>query len=302
MKHAGTRQSQLHMIRPEDVQDVLGERVGGMRYDKTLLKWTRDGDDSADVFRGIQSLSIGGEQEERESEHPEGELTASLLDGLNVVPVMTGEVSRQTTDYETTDDDEEPDDQQGNPPTWHAHAPEFSSDEEDDPRLGRSPPHALPVRPLPSSAMPPRTALPASVSTPRAALPESASGSVIKSAIKATPKTRTHARSVSFSDGRKEGPIVILNDEKKEPEENGWALSGRSKRIAAMMEDLENGDDDRLTSKADLIYPLQTMKQKWRIHPVPGVVIVHSPGPFPHEHHSLRQMDRIHHYLILMRI
>ena len=285
VKHAGpghvVGNGNIRRIAPEDVQGMLGERVGKMVFDKVMMKWvkavsvkmvggtvgdaegeeertenTRASTESEDVFRDIESLKEDGDESQvqegemsritetdREQEETEGddeeemELTSFSFDSpsAGVVHVMTG-VEDMTTDSEDEDD-------LGVVTETDRHEYDqdigdgFDSDEE-----------------LPEALRPP------TFSTPRAPQTPLPTWDVIKSksntpvsALKngkhhnRTPGNRGHRRSVSFSDGKRDGPIRGMG---RNAGANGrecaqvgdpmFVPSVRSKRIADMMEDLES--------------------------------------------------------------
>lgn len=288
VKHPGPG-GNIRQIRPEEVQGMLGDRVGQMVFDKVMMKWvkgvsrrveieeertelTRASTESEDPFRDIESLREDDdtragrgheadiedgmsritetEREEVEDEE-EMELNSFSFDGASagVVHVMTGvETDDLTTDSEDEDNRvlTEIDTEQ------HEY---FDSDEEmPTATLPPFPPPVLstPVPPRPHAEVStpiPRGGMKSSSNTPVSAL-KNGSGSRMR-----TPANRMgHRRSVSFSDGKREGPIRGVGrnsmDITSGPVDKSIVLvpSARSKRIADMMEDLESpGKSDRFS-------------------------------------------------------
>jgi hypothetical protein len=188
-------------------------------------------------------------------EHPsmeddEVELTTfSFDDASGVVEVMTGVETEDMGGFdETTDSEDEVGPAFGNV-TDESQESAFDTEDELNPEPVQS------TIPLPAVIVPPvgnSTPLPNHrvSSTPIRSALKSASAtpvSALKDAYqyKETPTTRTHRRSVSFSDGKRDGPIRGLQKNTKHDEavkqtpgnsESVFVPSARSKRIAAMME------------------------------------------------------------------
>ena len=280
VKHPGPG-GNIRQIRPEEVQGMFGDRVGQMVFDKVMMKWvkgvprrveaedertelTRASTESEDPFRDIESLreddvTNGGRGHEADVEYEMSRITETEREeeeemdlnsfsfdspSAGVVQVMTGvETDDLTTDSEDEDDHvlTEIDMEQ------HEY---FDSDEE-------IPTTTLPP-PVLSTPVPPRshaeemTPVPRGVmkslsNTPVSAL-KNGSGSRMK-----TPANRMgHRRSVSFSDGKREGPIRGVGKNSMDITVDRSTVlvpSVRSKRIADMMEDLESsGERDRCLS------------------------------------------------------
>ncbi|KAI3611006.1 sin component scaffold protein cdc11, partial [Moniliophthora roreri] len=214
----------------------------------------------------------------RVEEHPESEdeeeleLTSFETDdpSARVVDVMTGIADDRTTDSEEGQDEliaevEDPDD-------FVEVRPEEETDEDDTVSVAPPPdanislasnadPPSLPVVPHVNDPVP---------DTPNRPVPTASSSMSIRSALKApsgtprqSPRYRTplhsskHRRSVSFSDGKLDGPIRGLgrnsesDDEAAEntvQKDNTGVPSARSKRIADMMAALEVDSDSQSDS------------------------------------------------------
>ena len=307
VKHAGpghvAGSGNIRRIGPEDVQGMLGERVGRMVFDKVTMRWvkgvaskgangghasgsggeeertehTRESTESEDVFRDIESLKDETQPHEsddgmsritetdREREDPEVddeeemELTSFSFDGpsaAGIVQVMTG-VDDMTTDSE----DEEDDRALATETEGHEHddvsGDGFDSDEElPDNMLPPllAPAFSTPRPPMHSHSQPsPQTpgvrgVMKSSSNTPVSALKN---GTGPRNHAR-TPANRTgHRRSVSFSDGKRDGPIRgvgkqagttvgVVGGDTLDEKGVGFVPSVRSKRIAEMMEDLES--------------------------------------------------------------
>ncbi|KAF8584685.1 hypothetical protein K439DRAFT_1633331 [Ramaria rubella] len=330
VKHAGP--VQITRIKPGDVPS-LPDTVGGMRFDRELLRWVKIGpakrdtaiteddglvtfaEDSDDPFRSFESLESGGvvgvdvgnttaedaaapspENEEESDAHDENEdqslqnggqaLTAVTTSHVNddtddsfdfdcdsniaVVEVMTGVDSHGSDTTVTTDSED--DESLPNFPHSAAHS---ASEEDGAEDLTATLPHA---RTAPNSTI----AFPDSYSTPvaihrtspvppRSAL-KKGSGSLhhkTPGSIIQTPNNlfgSAHRRSVSFSDGRKDGKIKGLERNTKEEASaedpspilpvsanmaSPFVPSARGNRIAAILEDLaEPSLEDQTPSKA----------------------------------------------------
>ena len=300
VKHPGPG-GNIRQIRPEEVQGMFGDRVGQMVFDKVMMKWvksvprraeiedertelTRASTESEDPFRDIESLredddTKGGrgheadveyemsritetEREEVEDEE-ETDLNSFSFDSpsAGVVHVMTGvESDDLTTDSEDEDDRvlTEIDMDQ------HEY---FDSDEE-------MPTATLPPAPQPvlSTPVPPRPH--AEVSTP---IPRNTPASALKNGSGSRTKTPTnrigHRRSVSFSDGKREGPIRGVGKNSMDITVDKSIVlvpSTRSKRIADMMEDLES--PGKLDYCSPWVMSLNVLKTK--THPQGQVALV----------------------------
>ena len=300
----GIGNGNIRRIAPEDVQGMLGERVGRMVFDKVMMKWVKgvvgkvdsgdrgDGDgeeertehtrastESEDVFRDIESLredtdgdtQAQAHEEERNNEdqmsritetdrekedeeaydEEEMGLTSFSFDGpsaAGVVHVMTG-VDDMTTDSEDEDDCALVAD-----PENHEYdlGDGFDSDEElPDAMLPPLVPPAFSTpRPL---TQPPQTPVVRSVMKSTSNTPVSAlkNGSGSRKHNRTPANRISHRRSVSFSDGKRDGPIRgvgknagttagVIGDGMWEERGVVFVPSVRSKRIADMMENLES--------------------------------------------------------------
>ncbi|KAJ7242874.1 hypothetical protein B0H12DRAFT_1131751 [Mycena haematopus] len=261
VKHAGP--AHLRTIAPKDLP-TLPDRMGDMLFDKVMMKWVKSveaGDvipeeTSEDPFGDIESLrddSRAGERGDATDDEEEMELTSFSTDASGrVVAVMTGvdtnELEEDTTDSEDENDAVVTGELEHTVPQRR----EFESESEDE-DVGTihhsesltdafaPPPIVVSVftTPPPSATKVPASALKTRTvtATPRNPTPISAMKSTTvtpSSALKdpnrprfRTPR-RTHRRSVSFSDGKRDGPIRGLSSATVEP-------SARSKRIAEML-------------------------------------------------------------------
>lgn len=315
VKHAGP--VQMTRIGPEDVPS-LPELVGGMRFDRQLMRWVKTGqpkeavqgkedggsagpsEDSEDPFRSFESLVSGRVEElasvahaqpsveqvdeehgfidaNEEHETRVDKLAAAVAtmvlpdddteDSFDfdddsvaaVVEVMTGVGSHDTdVDTETTDSGvDEHHSEEGS-------MVEIPSEKDEDEAAAipaRDPVATISLNlvPLPESYSTPSLAHRTGLAPPRSVLKNGNSSSTIKtpgSALR-TPVnlfSSAHRRSVSFSDGRKDGKIRGLGrevgDEQHVPEPDcvfpfvtsagttPGMPSARGDRIAAILEDL----------------------------------------------------------------
>jgi protein NUD1 len=268
VKHQGP--AHIRTIAPSDVP-VLPERLGNMYFDRATMKWVKSSsqdspdqqgfeDVSEDPFEDIESLRDDSSQaashskhvaeedvdvpfelsrvEERsEFEEDEPDMTSfeSDIPSARVVEVMTG--------VETDD----------------------SMDSEDDHVDGLAIQDLVVFDSEDEAASTELVATPAPASYARFETPDvgkrNSSATPIKSALKANTATPAsaqsmhnyqtpmrsvgHRRSVSFSDGKRDGPIRGLGwkDESIAPNSavaNSFVPSARSKRIADMMDALDN--------------------------------------------------------------
>ncbi|KAF7981491.1 hypothetical protein HWV62_33549 [Athelia sp. TMB] len=309
VKHGHAGVGGMRRIGPEEVQGMLGDRVGRMVFDSVLMKWVkgvpgREGTyeadrgapehtrtmsvDSEDPFRDIESLRDDGdatrrqedamsriteterevEADNEEADAEEAELNSFSFDGAGVVHVMTGIDSAQDDDLTTDSEDEE---DQLVTETDREHEQDlgdgdgFDSDEELPEALRPQPftwslggtSRASPARRThaPSPAKTPRS--PKNMMKSRSTTPVSALKGGSGPRNHRTPANRMgHRRSVSFSDGKREGPIRGVGKDGTAPEQRSivFVPSARSKRIADMMEDLESsefvGEDSPTKSSA----------------------------------------------------
>ncbi|CAK5284332.1 unnamed protein product [Mycena citricolor] len=266
VKHPGP--AHLRTIAPQDVP-VLPDRMGDMLFDKVMMRWVKNvqaevGGEidqvSEDPFGDIESLrddSLLARVEEEPTDDEEMALTSFSTDASGrIVSVMTGV---ETEEFEETTDSEAENDAviTGSGSLEHVVPPDLDDTDseleaDNDTVLA---PHHVPVdeslteafapppivvttfeTPIPPRVLPPVSAL---KKTPATATPSSAMKDAARSKFR-TPK-RTHRRSVSFSDGKREGPIVGLSSAEPQP-------SARSKRIAEML--AARSDSSELESDA----------------------------------------------------
>jgi len=257
VKHPGP--VQMTRITPQDMP-ALPETVGGMRFDRDLLRWvkvvpskerennTQDGgltvvsEESDDPFRDFESLHSGGtggtgtgrhsigqsqlritsggsvtDDDTSGDEQPAHSVAVQAADsdtddsfdfvadsGIGIVDVMTGVPSIEDSDVDTTDtENENMDADQG--------VPDSATEEEDEPTTTPPGPSSNSATAAFSTPSPINRSLPA----PRSALKNgntSLMAATPASALK-TPRNSLehgHRRSVSFSDGRREGKIYGL--------------------------------------------------------------------------------------------
>ncbi|THV03804.1 hypothetical protein K435DRAFT_826966 [Dendrothele bispora CBS 962.96] len=270
VKHAGP--VQIRTIAPSDVP-ALPDRMGDMMFDKVMMRWvkssaqvTGSGDylpteeSSEDPFGDIESLKDDSRARDENSEvletYPYGDLSrveeqseiedeeemelTSFETDAHVVEVMTG----YDDDLSTTDSAEE---LAYNQPRMA----DSDSDEEDEQEeeledqtetIDMSQQDLVPPTPVQHASMSrtPSSAIRSVLKTP---------GMTPTSVLKDTssPRHRTplrrskkHRRSVSFSDGKRDGPIRGLSKSMDTGDEG--QPSARSKRIADMMAALEDTD------------------------------------------------------------
>ncbi|KAG6815980.1 hypothetical protein H0H87_009683 [Tephrocybe sp. NHM501043] len=289
VKHAGP--AHIRTIAPTDMPPVP-EVYKGMLFDKVMMKWVKNTakatqeqsgvtppeELSEDPFGDIESLRDDSRREadydvsdrqphaaemsriEEQSEvddEEELEMNSFSTDdpsAAHIVDVMTGV---ETFDDDATTDSEDETEQGG-----LGEFPGFRYDELQESMSMSSPPlGAHPTLP-PHEPMvtPHRNNLQLATTTPviRSALKSGTAtpASVLKSNMQ-TPLHRGHRRSVSFSDGKREGPIQGLGESTTtdgdghetgtdilEGSSSGVVQSARSKRIAEMMDALVDDDDD----------------------------------------------------------
>lgn len=223
--------AKIRTIRPDDVQGVMSERVGKMRYDQTTMRWVRElgtvdengesrreSEESEDVFAGMESWrdevrSLRKDIEDESATEGEGD------EDFNMVADRTRHISPSEIDSDEHDEEEH-----GTTPPSHAPEPAPA------PRLYPNPPSiSPPTRPMPhhaNSAPPIMTPRPASLSPPklRSALRQPNASTPFNGLKKRTgwhsdltpapirlasntPGSSGARRSVSFSDGKKHGKI-----------------------------------------------------------------------------------------------
>ena len=228
VKHAGPRKAGregMRMIRPDDVQGLVADRVGKMRYDKAKMRWIREEEGS-----GLGKVDEAGESRLGGSEGSE-DVFAGMESWRDDVPPAVEDF--------TSDSDHDGARQADNTQVMDVGSESSSESELDDPVVSplRRPvpvhvasapaimtpaPHSGPSRPIRSALR--NAATPAGLLKKRtgwhdSVTPAGASGS---------------KRSVSFSDGKKSGKI-----EGRSLGEGSWAPSARTKRIAGLLEDME---------------------------------------------------------------
>lgn len=274
VKHAGPRdpskkRAGMTMIQPGDVQNLMSDRIGKMRYDPTSMRWVRDNndslgrvdeagesrlgasDDSADPFAGIDSVN---------SVLPEARITAAFATFANG-PSSSGaeedhasnEESKSSLSGVEAEESHEHDDDDKTPMAIER------------PVLGQS--ASAPVLKTPNVANGGKT-------------PNGAAGTpngVLRSALRnpnATPvsamkkRTAWHAdvtprqasespsmkqRSVSFSDGVMIAETLHYEytEYEEQPTERSWMPSARTKRIQGVLDNMaELTIEDPSPSKA----------------------------------------------------
>lgn len=322
VKHAGP--VQMTRIGPEDVPS-LPEMVGGMRFDRQLMRWVKAGparaagkvqdlslagpsEETDDPFRSFESLESGRIEEPGNVSHPveldggqpvvenasedqefrtdklAAAVTAMSLpdddtddsfdfdynSGDGVVEVMTGIDSHDAdTDTETTDSDND-----GLQPAGDNAEITLEKDHViEDNRVvpAREPMVTIPSHPItfPESYNTPSPAHRTGLVPPRSVLKNGNSSLKTPGSVARTPHnlfTSAHRRSVSFSDGRKDGKIKGLERagvETNLPEPNPvfpvitsenttpFVPSARGNRITAHLEDLADPSfEEQTPSKA----------------------------------------------------
>ncbi|TFK40704.1 hypothetical protein BDQ12DRAFT_679886 [Crucibulum laeve] len=276
---------------PDRLGDMMFDKVM-MKWVKNTAEATRGQDKSEvseDPFGDIESLrddSRGGEEvvqelfESSPSPEPLGEmsrieeqsevddeeemeLTSFSTDAsAHMVTVMTGIDSHGVEDDGETTDSQDGDDMDHTITQSDVHEVDYDTEEEHAEAMLRS------LAPPPSSvrhlSTPSRTSSLPNAATPtvRSVLKSHSATptSVLKAGVRQryqTPVHRGHRRSVSFSDGKREGPIRGLNGSTTDGEvsrtsvessnvlantSNGVVQSVRSKRIAEMMNALEDSE------------------------------------------------------------
>lgn len=229
VKHAGQAPSTVRRIAPEDVGPIP-RRVGIMTFDPLKQIWFKE-DDSEDVFRGIESLSLSTSGEAVQTSHSEGEQEADEDDNSTDVDDRAGHDTSSTgmtsnMEMETESDSESESD-----------VPNVDFSGSDDEPQGESslrmklpadmsiiedsffgpPTMTVTIQPQPAPSQlrhqvqAQSTPLPATIAatptgrtgTPTSALKTPASGN-------ASFKGK-HARSVSFADGRRDGRLHALD-------------------------------------------------------------------------------------------
>ena len=286
MKHPGP--AQITRIGPEDVP-ALPERVGRMVFDKVMMRWVKTtaieplriseggggasaeiDTESEDPFRDIESLReeslVGdgpGEQAppstdnsdvEEIADEEEMELTSFSFDGPSHGRTRAAGVSDEDDTTDSDSDDEDVTDisilsasfsLEGRPDDA---SDQDSSDEETHQEHARAIVEGAPVPSREVSVPTPiRSALKSAVASPAVSFVDPVASNNQTPAGKAG-----YRRSVSFSDGKREGPIRGLgrstHAESSDSELVGQVLIGyssfepsaRSKRIGEMLDGLES--------------------------------------------------------------
>lgn len=269
VKHAGP----VHMTRisPSDVPS-LPQRVGKMVYDKALMKWVRalrvdgegdpegEGEDvrdhvsvtdaeSEDPFRDIESLReddsggrpVGGPEEAEKGQDAaqEDANDQEQVDSFTYdASVATAPPADDAVDDMTASDSEEEEDGVDGV---------FESEDDSDTSQAPVETTVVPTRKVSMMVTPmPKSALKSTSATPVSAMKD-------PNRDKRTPTQKLgHRRSVSFSDGKRDGPIRGLSVKTHESDDDlrvsstGYTPSARSKRIAEMMQDLEHTGEPRV--------------------------------------------------------
>ena len=223
----------IRTIRPDDVQGVMTERVGKMRYDQTTMRWVRElgtvdengesrreSEESEDVFAGMESWrdEVRSLRKDMEDE--------SATEGDEEVNVMADRTRHISPSEIDSDEHDEAQEEERTTPPGDVAVPVRAP----APRLFPNPPSiSPPTRPMPqhaNSAPPVMTPRPASMSPPklRSALRQTNSSTPFNGLKKRTgwhsdltpapirladhtPGSSGARRSVSFSDGKKHGKI-----------------------------------------------------------------------------------------------
>jgi hypothetical protein len=264
---------------PDKLGDMQFDKVM-MKWVKTTARATGTGremdgyvpaeEGSEDPFGDIESLrddSRGGEGPSYQVEKHEPQADMSPIDERSELDDEEMELISFSTDNPSAlvvdvmagvEDDETTDSEDDDPQLTITQIYEVDYDSEDAQQ--QSVLQGDPSPPIPLSvALPPATAF----VTPHRGLPAVSATAVARSAMKSRSTTPTsalkdpnrirhqtpyrskrHRRSVSFSDGRREGPIHGLVDATGEEGQgasmvSGFIPSARSKRIAQMMHELE---------------------------------------------------------------
>jgi hypothetical protein len=273
VKH-GQQGLRMTSIAPTDVP-ALPAQVGRMVYDPDRMMWVKQRDatsqfgsaeDSEDVFRNIESLS--GEshaQDGDETRSTEGERKRHESFTQSTWTIGSGVDSLVEDDDDDSDDDEGPApinfdlnfDYESDDTDFTYQPPEEDREEQSDQDSNHElefsgdleiiAQHSRRTESTESPPRPPQTnnnfQTPVSAHRKAAFIPRS----VLKSGS-ATPQSAAfHRRSVSFSDGRKDGRIRGLHtDESGSPQfDNGPSAStglpsARTRRIQARLEELED--------------------------------------------------------------
>lgn len=281
VKHSGKpppAPSTMRMIRPDEVADMMPDRVGKMRYDAVSMRWVRDGlgtvdengesrresEESEDVFAGMESwrdevrslrqdLDAEGDASEQEAQEEE-------------------QAVDRTRQWSDSDGDSFSELIESSPaPQMYPNPPSISPPTRPLPVHANSAPPVLTPRPATSSLTPragtssPPKQLRSALRQPNSTTPYN--GGLKKRAgwhadltpapARADSKTPISGRrSVSFSDGKKAGKMAapvpqqnqwVAADEFFKPQdknqgESSWIapLSERTKRIQGVFQDMED--------------------------------------------------------------
>lgn len=264
VKHAGPRdpskmRAGMTMIQPGDVQNLMSDRIGKMRYDPASMRWIRDtndslgrvdeagesrlgaSDDSADPFAGIDSVN---------SVSPQTRITAAFAT-LADEPVADQDRVSERSKSES-----------------ESEADEAAQDEHDDadktpmaierPILGQSVSAPVLKTPNVANAGTPNGGLRSALRNPNAT-PASAMKKRTAWHADVTPRPASESpsmkqRSVSFSDG-----VMIAEhlhyeeytEYEEQPTERSWMPSARTKRIQGVLDNMaELTIEDGSPSKA----------------------------------------------------
>lgn len=265
VKHSGPQPSGLRMIKPGDVQDVVPERIGKMKFDRATMRWVREGnsldrvdeagesgaggsEESVDVFAGFES---SGSPALQDLEEEEDDLAQEEL-GQEELELENADADRTPSDTSTASDaglDETPrasrDDANNRPVLHHSLS---------------APPLLHTPGPSTGGGMPTplRSALRNANSTPVSAMKKRAAWSSDLTPARLRESTGSAKRSVSFSDGyivhhiaaeRSEHIRVVDADLFSESNDTNtsWMPSIRTRRIQQALDgiaDLSIGDDE----------------------------------------------------------
>ncbi|WWD17902.1 hypothetical protein CI109_102347 [Kwoniella shandongensis] len=236
VKHRGPRAAAgpgagMRMIRPDDVQGVVPDRIGKMRFDRNGMRWVREelgavdeagesraggSEESVDVFAGMESLPEDADRRQssghEDSEHRDEDSISSTSASDNEDVLIHHHHANQTHLMEESGSESDVDE-----PTELAQPTAASLDIVSPPRPAihhaLSAPAVMTPTPSANAPRPIRSAL-RNALTPAAAFKKRAGWSddltPIGSGRGATPGS-SGKRSVSFSDGKKAGKIVEVD-------------------------------------------------------------------------------------------
>ncbi|KAL0066217.1 Protein nud1 [Marasmius tenuissimus] len=278
VKNSATVTGASDYLPPEEVsEDPFGD-IESLRDDSRGRSMLGDGaeheDEEEEDGPEDQSFGIGHTELSRVEEQSEVEdeeelvLTSFETDDASarIVDVMTG---IEDDDARTTDSEAGQDELIADEHSELVEATVEVIDSENESDLTTTPPRDVSVKPSSSSVVPIVNTIPDTPNRPQSLQPSSSSirsvlktpGATPTSALKdSSVKYKTplrhpkHRRSVSFSDGKREGPIRGLGRNGEDDSEldyseeaadaNHTVPSARSKRIADMMAALEDSDSD----------------------------------------------------------